>query len=211
MREQWTVGNAGWVLYQADSPLPVVLWVRAGQADDGRLEVREMYLGDDQPLSTDLLRQIPLGRIEAECNSPELRDSIVARLTLPGPDLRTAASYFGTTFGSQAGDNWITRMVAAQQGTQRRPPAQKLPELPPRTPRAPSGRLPLPQPGGKYPDSFYERFAQVYAQLARADTVAAPAVTIADANAVPVTTVHRWAKEARRRGLLAPSRKGKTV
>jgi transposase len=44
--------------------------------------------------------------------------------------------------------------------------------------------------------------AQVHAVLGRL----APAQTIAEANGVPVTTVHRWIREARRRGSLPPAR-----
>jgi hypothetical protein len=58
--------------------------------------------------------------------------------------------------------------------------------------------------GGRYPDDFYGVVAATYhrAVLRRL----APAQTIAEANDVPVTTVHRWIREARRRGLLPPAR-----
>ncbi len=36
-----------------------------------------------------------------------------------------------------------------------------------------------------------------------------PAVELAEVNGVPVTTAHRWVKEARRRGFLPPGRKGR--
>ena len=50
-----------------------------------------------------------------------------------------------------------------------------------------------------------------YLQVAGAFSVASamgqrPAVRIADANGVPVSTVHRWVKEARRRGVMGPAR-----
>jgi hypothetical protein len=65
-------------------------------------------------------------------------------------------------------------------------------------------RLPSRPPAGRYPDGFYEEVAGAYhwAVLGRQ----APAQTIAEANDVPVTTVHRWIREARRRGLLPPAR-----
>lgn len=37
----------------------------------------------------------------------------------------------------------------------------------------------------------------------------APAKEIAGEAGVPVTTVHRWIREARRRGFLPPARKGR--
>ena len=58
-----------------------------------------------------------------------------------------------------------------------------------------------------YPDTFYDRVADIYRHLAA--TTPRPVIALADANDVPVTTAQRWVKEARRRGLLAPGRPGK--
>ncbi|WP_426573861.1 hypothetical protein [Aquihabitans sp. McL0605] len=58
-----------------------------------------------------------------------------------------------------------------------------------------------------YPDEFYEVVARAYRLLA-ADS-SRPVVDIAEANDVPVTTAQRWVKEARRRELLPPGRRGK--
>jgi hypothetical protein len=66
-------------------------------------------------------------------------------------------------------------------------------------------RLKIP-PGAK-PDSFYKRVAEVYRELAAWSN--RPAVELAEVNSVPVTTAHRWVKEARRRGFLPPGRKGR--
>lgn len=58
-----------------------------------------------------------------------------------------------------------------------------------------------------YPDEFYEKVAGVYSMLiSRREH---PAAAIAEANGIPVSTVHRWIKEARRRGILPPGRKGR--
>ena len=76
-----------------------------------------------------------------------------------------------------------------------------------RTTRRPTAKIRLPSESqSRHSDSFYERFAAVYATLMDSGT-AAPAKTIAKANSVPVTTVHGWAREARRRGYLAPGRR----
>jgi hypothetical protein len=56
-------------------------------------------------------------------------------------------------------------------------------------------------------DMFYQRVAALYSQ--RAAQSNRPAVEMANANGVPVTTVHRWVKEARRRGFLPPGQKGR--
>src|SRR6478735_6281918 len=58
-----------------------------------------------------------------------------------------------------------------------------------------------------YPDEFYEAIARAYRLLAADST--RPVVDIAEANGVPVTTAQRWVKEARRRDLLPPGRRGK--
>ena len=54
---------------------------------------------------------------------------------------------------------------------------------------------------------FYQRVAAVYRQ--RVAESNRPAVEMANANGVPVSTVHRWVKEARRRGFLPPGQKGR--
>lgn len=69
------------------------------------------------------------------------------------------------------------------------------------------GREPLGRPDGSTGGKFYERFAAAY-RSASADT-SKPAVLLAEENDVPVETVRRWIKEARRRGHLAPGRKGR--
>ncbi len=75
--------------------------------------------------------------------------------------------------------------------------------LPPIEPvKAPRPRLRLSVPAGpKRPDSFYEQVADVY--LAQATLSPRAAQDLALANDVPPSTVHRWLKEARSRGLMA--------
>lgn len=63
--------------------------------------------------------------------------------------------------------------------------------------------LQLVQPDGRWTrktDEFYQSAADAFLWLSR--TSPRPATVLADANSVPVTTVHRWVREARRRGLL---------
>ena len=67
--------------------------------------------------------------------------------------------------------------------------------------RVRSLRLKVPD-GQPEPDTFYREVARIYSE-AMANTPR-PAAAIAEANAVKVSTVHGWVKEARRRGLLAP-------
>jgi hypothetical protein len=61
-------------------------------------------------------------------------------------------------------------------------------------------------PGGRgYAPELYQRVAKLYRRCVAARVQPAPA--IAEANDVPVSTVHRWIREARRRGVLLSARK----
>ena len=53
-------------------------------------------------------------------------------------------------------------------------------------------------------DEFYAQVARVFEAAAQASTQ--PAIDIANANGLPKTTVHRWIREARRRGVMKPTR-----
>ncbi len=61
--------------------------------------------------------------------------------------------------------------------------------------------------GQRRPDSFYASVARAYTTLAARHR--RPAAELAEINNVPVTTMHRWIKEARARGLLPPGTPGK--
>lgn len=212
--ERLRIGNGGWVLYSS-TVLPA-LWVRFAEAA-GRLRLVELFIADDAGLDTHTLRQLPLGRIEAWVNGPDAADSVRAHLAVPGPDLRRAAAYFDTTFGARE-THWVADMLAAQVK------GSDVPQVP-----MPSRRARAPKPGWRpppglrglaeatlrldvpksrsYGDDFYRQVATAYSALTRLGR--APGPTLAEANHVPVTTVHRWVKEARRRGFLPPGHAGK--
>lgn len=65
----------------------------------------------------------------------------------------------------------------------------------------------LSRPDGTDPESFYRQVAEAYVIAVRRSNK--PAADLADQAGVPVATVHRWIAEARRRGHLAPARKGR--
>jgi hypothetical protein len=70
-----------------------------------------------------------------------------------------------------------------------------------------SDREPLTRPGRTDLDEFYRRVARAYVELT--PKTRAPAKEIAAEADVPVTTAHRWIREARRRGALPPARHGR--
>lgn len=77
-----------------------------------------------------------------------------------------------------------------------------LPEIP----RPENPDLEIAVPGDvrkRRPDEFYYKVADAYLWLAARSQ--SPARDLASKNNVPVTTVHRWVKEARARGLLPPA------
>lgn len=63
-------------------------------------------------------------------------------------------------------------------------------------------------PAGQRGDGFYRSVAELYRWCA-GNGVPNPAERIATANDVPATRVHGWIRDARRRGMLPPARKGK--
>jgi hypothetical protein len=70
----------------------------------------------------------------------------------------------------------------------------------------PRAKLRIPSTNPK-PPKFYEEAARAYLELAAEGN--RPAKELAEANDVPVSTAHRWVKEARRRGFLPPGQKGR--
>jgi hypothetical protein len=80
--------------------------------------------------------------------------------------------------------------------------------LEPLTPSPRPKREQLTRPGKNTdPAVFYAKVAEIYREYALLGH--APAVRMHEEADVPVTTVHRWVREARRRGFLPPGRKGK--
>jgi hypothetical protein len=76
-------------------------------------------------------------------------------------------------------------------------------------PRRPPLRLRGAKDPRKKPPKFYEQVAAAYHWLVYHDRDRAPAETLHKANDVPVSSVHRWIKECRRRGLLDPGQRGR--
>lgn len=143
----------GWYEWIDDPPLAVPVYVQLDEHDDGRLHAVAMHV--EGVLSAEVLRAIPVGRIEALANA-------------------------------------LLHPHAADRGWRA---DARLPD-----------RLLL-EDGRRRSDDFYASVASTYRHLASATH--RPVVELAEANEVPRTTAHRWVKEARRRGMLAPGRPGK--
>lgn len=131
-----------------------------------------------------LVREIPLARLEAAANL------YLAQLPRPVspeafPFLISGQSVQVPGFFPR--EPWTNRPAAGR----RRGPSLKL--------RIPSGQ--------KRPDSFYQQVAERYLWLTSQGK--GPADELAAANDVPASTVHRWVREARRRGILVPGQRGR--
>ena len=210
--EMLTPGNGGWVRYQSDV-LPVPVFARLEERE-GRFVIVDLFVPAPEGggIDTTLLRSVPTARIEAWANSPDAR--MGASFLLPGPDLRRAVSYFSTSFNYRKGRepaHWVERMFHAQMpGTGEKQPKQAPLAAPMRDPlvllAAVDATLPVPT-GRSYGDDFYRLVAVAYSALAQ--KMKNPVLTIAEHNDVPLSTVQRWVREARRRGFLGPARPGK--
>lgn len=147
--------------------------LRVVHRGDGRLGLAELRIVGEP--TSELLRSIPIGRIEAAANA---QLTFVDDSLAPAPlrrHRRSARPRF------DANDTGWDQPVAGPAGRRKRS----------------AGR----------PDRFYADVAATYRELAQ--TSRRPAVELAARHDVPVTTAHRWIKEARRRGHLAPGRPGK--
>jgi len=169
-----------WYEWRQDPALSSSVLVRVTVAGGGRLVISGLRI--DGPPTAELLRAIPVGRIEAAANAQlcVVGDTIVGDL----PASRRPRPLAAPDSGS---DGWDT--VDPVRAVRR-------------TVRADATRA-----RGR-PDVFYREVADAYLDLAQASH--RPASEIADTHGVPVSTAHRWVKEARRRGFLPPGRPGKT-
>jgi hypothetical protein len=170
---------------------------------NGRLVITGLYLHADE-ISPAVLRAISISRLEAALNA--------------SPDVATQPPFDTESEEEDAAQEpslaeLRRRASNAQEQRGRLGLADSVEQALPITPilgstrSAKATRAPLTRPDGRDPDGFYARVADAYREYAP-HTRAAAAEIAREAN-VPVTTVHRWIGEARRRGFLPPARKGK--
>lgn len=192
-----------WCEWRQDPPLPVAVLVQIRSGPGGRLVLSGLRI-DGEP-TAELLRAIPIGRIEAAANAqlaivddavpadvpeaPRREPGPVVPRHGPGPEPISAAA--GAPPPTIVSTGWEIS-----------DPGRAVPR---RTAYRIRSRTPV--DGARRPDAFYADVARSYLDLAQ--TSARPALELATANDIPVSTAHRWIKEARRRGFLPPGRPGK--
>lgn len=171
--------GSGWAVFRTPAVAggPLVFLRFAATGGRKALTIQDVFLSSVfRSLDSRDLRAVPLGRLTAVVNRP----GELPRLLSAAPDVGGSTRPFPEDLYMDEGFPWWL--------------------YEPQRPRAPRLRLKIPS-GVKKPDSFYAQVAERFAYLAGMSS--RPASDLAKANDVPVTTVHGWVKEARRRGLLA--------
>ena len=209
----------GWAYYDSGEPENEVI-LRFDDDGQGRLVIMKLHVTRVGGLNGSDLRRLPVGKIEALANAPRVAQEIRERLAKPAPK----DVYLDEDF-------WGQRVVVAPVSVESLPSeikARPFDELTPQEQRlALAPRLNLTEmpaammddtidlllaevpEGNRKPDEFYRQVAAVYGSLSGAS--GSPAVKIAERKGLPVSTVHRWVKEARRRGFLPPGRRPGSV
>lgn len=190
--EVLTLGAGGWTHYRArfaSGGPSAEVWVRLEKRSDGRLEATELHARGLSPAD---LRAIPLGRIEAAANEVGVRAEVLGRIGRSGGRAGAPLHALRSLAPSRRErelralsehEAWLVPFAGLQSTLSIRP-----------------------KPGKRGPDEFYRDIGAIYERLAA--TTARPAPELARSAKVSVSTVHRWVKEARRRGLIAPGRRG---
>ena len=170
------------------------------ERDDGRLRIVELVFTDADGLSGAMLRDLPLGAWEAQMNAPEVAALLRTHFAEDGPysldDLVFAYSDIDLKPMPEKADDGGLEFHFPGAGIE---PAVAI-ALEPQLDLGVSDTR-----TGKRPDEFYRAVAEAYSWLAGRGR--RPAPELAAINGVPATTIHRWVKEARRRGLLGPGRR----
>lgn len=154
------------------------VYVRFRDAEDGGIEAVEVHILSDRAIDSADLRQLSLARLAGEYRFAR---GDVWKGVAPRPI---------------GGPGLDFQAVLAGEPVEPGPAPRRS---------ARNARLDIPDSVRK-PDSFYEAVARAYTALV--PTSRRPAHEIAEANDVPITSVHGWIKEARRRAFLPPGRKG---
>jgi hypothetical protein len=175
--------GAGWATFEHDDG-PVIVLLRF-QEVAGRIETTELHLvgRDGAAVTGTAVRSIPLGSIETAVNGPAARPAVLEHIAADGPAFKPG------DFGPVR-KNFLDLMAELKEH----------PGRPSRVLKVPTGRA--------RPDDFYAKVAELYTWLAGPGGSRRPAVDIANDNDVPVSTVHRWLREARQRGLMGAGQRG---
>jgi hypothetical protein len=189
----WETGAPGWTLLGVRdlNALALAKIDRRG----GRWSIDTLILmsEEDGSIEAATVRAIPIGRFEAMLNQHDIGARLAAEPTPLPPNLAKWTR------------RWRDELAQVEEGLTRFREGASRPSFAPEA--AAPARDPLQRPDGSDPEAFYRKVAESYAAVVRDSSK--PAKVLADEAGVPVTTVHRWIHEARRRGFLPPATKGR--
>jgi hypothetical protein len=192
----------GPMLYWDDKPRPDTTLTATGLvalSPDGRVYFSTLSVSSDKkPVGSDELRMVPVTAMLTIANG-DYRDSIIWMLA------RRADPTTIELLDGHVPDEPVIPEGYVQ--TEGQVPEVIVPNADPERP--PALRFDFPKVGGAWPNSFYEAVAVAYRWLVVIKGSRRPALDLAEKNGVPVTTVHRWIAEARRRGVLEPGVRGR--
>jgi hypothetical protein len=192
------LGPPGWVELRLGSdgrsaPRVLVKFVER----EGRAVITRMVLVGEA-LDSATLRAIPVGRAESVLNPPRFAHLGGLKPKEIPADVMAEMAERNILFPEE-----FEAIDAALDSFLAKAPAGGAA---PATAR-PRRRQPLVRPDGSDPEGFSRRVAEAYGEAVA--KTSQPAKLLADEAGVPVTTVHRWVREARQRGFLPPARKGR--
>ena len=205
----------GWVeVRHSDAPR---FLARFAPDEAGRLVPVALVLDPARAIDSTMLQRLRLVSVEAYVNRPGVRERVLDYLSHsannPRQDILKSLTFELPLISQDAVVHPQPAVARAQaldatvkigQATEMQTAQPSMPMKSHRLGRAVDFGS---APPGRKPDWFYQEVANQYGRLVAASN--RPAAEMAELHAIPVTTVHRWVKEARRRGFLGPGRKGR--
>jgi hypothetical protein len=236
MAQTFGIDRGGWIRYETDHDPP--FWLRLRLDERGRLQAVALYMEPaPRELGVRFLRQVPLTQAIAIANDVAVRELILEAIDEPGPkapqrtpghqtipldrvgprievtladqsiasDTLQVEAHAEPALGTAVAHD-ATVSITSHVGVGDEMIAvhhQGLAVSEQRVSGIASGR----KGPARKTDEFYRQLAAAYSSATRQSR--RPAIDLAEANAVPVRTVHRWIAEARKRGFLPPGQKGR--
>jgi hypothetical protein len=205
---QYAYWAGGWMgVSHSDAPR---FLARFAPDEAGRLVPVALILEPALPIDSTMLQRLRLVSVEAYVNQPEVRERVLGYINQAPNDARLQHLLEALTSEPPISQDAVVHPHSIN-ATVKIGQAVEIDTAQPIRPMK-SHRLGTAvdfssAPPGRKPDRFYQEVANQYGRLVAVSS--RPAAEMAKIHGIPITTVHRWVKEARRRGFLGPGRKGR--
>jgi len=176
-----------------------------------------LVLDPARPIDSTMLQQLRLVSVEAYVNRPEVRERVLDYVNQPPNNPRHQHLLEALTSEPPISQDAVVHPQPAVARAEALDATVKIGQAAETDTAQPIGPRKVYRlgtavdfssaPPGRKPDWFYQEVANQYGHLVA--TSNRPAAEMAEIHGLPITTVHRWVKEARRRGFLGPGRKGR--